>query len=120
MLRDTKNYEGAIDNYSKSIEIRPDYAEGLINRGYSYWALKRFEAGTADVERGLALEPDYPYGRGELLHTRMYSADWHDFSERKTELERLVRAGKQSVQPPSSRPSRKHQRTLVGLFAHLG
>ena len=99
VLRDTKNYEAAIDNYSKALEIRPDYAEALINRGYGYWALKQFEAGTADVERGLALEPGYPYGQGELLHTRMYSADWHDFAERKAELERQVRAGKQSVQP---------------------
>ena len=30
----------------------------------------------ADVERALALEPDYPYAQGELLHMRMYSADW--------------------------------------------
>ena len=99
VLRDTKDYEAAIENYSKAIEIRPDYAEAIVNRGYTHWALKQFDAGTADVERGLALDPDYPYGRGELLHMRMYSADWHDFAERKAELERLVRAGKQTVQP---------------------
>jgi len=99
VLRDTKDYEGAIENYSNAIEIRPDYAEAIVNRGYTYWALKRFDAGTADVERGLALNPDYPYGRGELLHMRMYSADWHDFAERKAELEGLVRTGKQTIQP---------------------
>ncbi|MEO8301611.1 MAG: tetratricopeptide repeat protein, partial [Rhizomicrobium sp.] len=99
VVRDTKDFEAAIENYSKAIEIRPDYAEAIINRGYAYWALKRYEAGTADVERGLALNPDYPYGRGELLHVRMYSADWHDFRARKAELEQLVRDGQQTVQP---------------------
>ncbi|HWY63893.1 MAG TPA: tetratricopeptide repeat protein [Rhizomicrobium sp.] len=99
VLRDKKNYDAAIESYSRAIKLRPDYAESLINRGYTWWALKSFEAGTADVERGLALEPDYPYGRGELMHMRMYSADWHDFDRRKAELETLVRAGKQVVQP---------------------
>ena len=47
----------------------------------------------------LTFEPDYPYGRGEVLHARMFAADWHDFSARKRELEELVRAGKRAVQP---------------------
>jgi len=99
VLRDMKDFEAAVENYGKAVEIRPTYADAIINRGYARWALKQNEAGTEDVERGLELEPDYPYGRGELLHVRMYSADWHDFAARKAELERLVRAGKQTIQP---------------------
>jgi predicted O-linked N-acetylglucosamine transferase (SPINDLY family) len=99
VLRDRKEYEAAIENYSRAIALRPDYAEALINRGYTLWSLKRNDEGTADVERGLALDPDYPYGRGELLHVRMFCADWHDFDSRKTELEKLVLAGKKVVQP---------------------
>jgi protein O-GlcNAc transferase len=99
VFRDLKDYNGAIENYSRALEMRPDYAEALINRGYAHWALKQYAAGMADVERGLALDPGYPYGQGEVLHVRMYSADWHDFAERKAELENLVRAGKRAVQP---------------------
>ena len=99
VFRDKKDYQAAIESYSRAIQLRPDNAEGLINRGYTRWTLKEFQAGMADVERGLALNPDYPYGRGELLHIRMYSADWHDFDRRKAELEELVRAGRQVVQP---------------------
>ena len=99
VLRDMKNYDAAIECYSRAIEIRPDYAEAIVNRGYTLWTLKLYPAGTLDVERGLALEPDYPYGRGELLHVRMFSADWHDFAARKSELEWLVRAGTRAVQP---------------------
>jgi protein O-GlcNAc transferase len=99
ILRDKKDYEAAVESYSRAIELRPDYAEALINRGYTCWSLGRNDAGAADVERGLTLDPDYPYGRGELLHMRMYNADWHDFDSRKTELEKLVLAGKKVVQP---------------------
>jgi len=99
VLRDMKDYEAAVESYSRAIAVRPDYAEALINRGYTLWSLKKNDAGTADVERGLALEPDYPYGRGELLHMRMYNADWHDFDRRKAELEKLVLAGARAVQP---------------------
>jgi predicted O-linked N-acetylglucosamine transferase (SPINDLY family) len=99
VLRDMKKYDEAIQSYSAAIQARPAYAEALINRGYTHWALKRNDVGMADVELALRLEPDYPYGRGEVLHVRMYSADWHDFDARRKELEELVRAGKRAVQP---------------------
>jgi predicted O-linked N-acetylglucosamine transferase (SPINDLY family) len=99
VLRDMKKFDEAIQSYSAAIQARPAYAEALINRGYTQWALKRYDAGMADVELALTLEPDYPYGRGEVLHARMYSADWHDFAARKRELGDLVRAGKRAIQP---------------------
>jgi len=99
VLRDMKLFDEAINSYSAALQARPAYVEALINRGYAYWALKQHDAGMADVEQALKLEPDYPYGRGEVLHVRMYSADWHDFSARKAELEELVRAGRRAVQP---------------------
>jgi protein O-GlcNAc transferase len=99
VLRDMKKFDEAIHSYSAAIQARPSYAEALINRGYTHWALKRYDAGTADVERALGLEPDYRYGRGELLHARMYAADWHDFAARSAELVKLVRAGRRAIQP---------------------
>ncbi len=99
VLRDMKKFDEAIHSYGAAIQARPSYAEALINRGYTHWALKRYDAGTADVERALGLEPDYPYGRGEVLHARMYAADWHDFAARRAELVELVRAGKRAIQP---------------------
>ncbi len=99
VLRDLKKYDQAIQSYSAAIQARPAYAEALINRGYTHWALKQYDTGMTDVELALTFEPDYPYGRGEVLHARMYAADWRDFAARKRELEELVRAGKRAIQP---------------------
>ncbi len=120
VLRDMKMFDEAINSYSAAIAVRPDYAEALINRGYTYWALKQFDAGMADVERALRLEPDYPYGRGEVLHVRMYSADWHDFATRKAELE-ASGARRQARHPALQFPGHcRNACGCTGLFAHLG
>jgi predicted O-linked N-acetylglucosamine transferase (SPINDLY family) len=99
VLRDLKRYDEAIEDYDRAIAIRPDYAEALINRGYTKWTLQRYDDGMADVERALALEPDYRYAKGEVLHARMYSADWRDFDRLKAEVEDGVRAGRRIIQP---------------------
>jgi predicted O-linked N-acetylglucosamine transferase (SPINDLY family) len=99
VLRDLKRYEEAIEDYDRAIALRPDYAEALINRGYTKWTLKRYDDGMADVQRALALEPDYRYAKGEVLHARMYSADWRDFDELKTDVEEGIRAGRRVIQP---------------------
>ncbi|HEX4178827.1 MAG TPA: tetratricopeptide repeat protein, partial [Rhizomicrobium sp.] len=99
VLRDMKQFEEAINSYSAALQARPAYAEALINRGYTHWALKQYDAGMADVEQALTLQPDYPYGRGEVLHMRMYNADWHDFDALRKELVELVRSGARAIQP---------------------
>ena len=99
VLRDLRRYEQAIEDYDRAITLRPDYAEALINRGYTKWTLKQYDAGLADVERALVLEPDYRYAKGELLHMRMYTADWRDFAGLKVEVENGVRRGQRIVQP---------------------
>jgi predicted O-linked N-acetylglucosamine transferase (SPINDLY family) len=99
VLRDLKRYEEAIEDYDRAVALRPDYAEALINRGYTKWTLKQYDAGLADVERALALEPDYRYAKGELLHMRMYTADWRDFASLKADVENGVRRGQRIVQP---------------------
>ncbi len=99
VLRDIKRYDEAVEDYSQAIAIQPDYAEALINRGYTKWTLQRYDDGMADVERALALEPGYRYAKGEVLHARMYAADWRDYARLKAEAEGGVRGGARVVQP---------------------
>ena len=100
MLRDLKRYDEAIESYGRAIDIRPDYAEALNNRGYSHWAhAHNYAAALADLERALAIDPDHPYARGEILHIKMYGADWSDFEKRKTDIEGAIHSGQRVMRP---------------------
>jgi len=100
VLREMKRFDDAIESFGRAIEIRPDYAEALNNRGYTYWADKHeYAPALADLERALALDPDHPYALGEVLHLKMYGADWADFAQRKAELDAAVRLGRRVARP---------------------
>ena len=99
VCRDQLDYSGAIECYSRALKVRPDYAEAMINRSYSYWSIQQPEAALADLERGLALDPHYPYALGELVHMQMYCADWRGFDVNKTTVASGLRNGARIVQP---------------------
>ncbi len=45
LLRDIESMTAAIESFHKALEIRPEHAEALINRGYVYWTRWQYEAG---------------------------------------------------------------------------
>ncbi|MDB5733695.1 MAG: hypothetical protein JWN16_332 [Alphaproteobacteria bacterium] len=100
VLREMKRYDAAIEAYSYAIALHPAYAEALNNRGYTYWAHKlEYAPALADLERALAIDPDHPYAAGEILHLKMYGADWRDFEAAKAEIETAVRLGQRAARP---------------------
>jgi tetratricopeptide (TPR) repeat protein len=61
----------ALASYDRAIELRPDYAEALFNRGNILHELKQFEEALASYDRLLNLRPDYAealFNRGNTLH----------------------------------------------------
>ena len=61
------DWQYQIDNYTKCIELKPDYAHAYNNRGLSYHSLKNYEDAIADYTRALRIDPDYAspyYNRG--------------------------------------------------------
>ena len=36
-----KNYDGSIEDYSKALEINPEYKKAILNRGTSYYSLRK-------------------------------------------------------------------------------
>ena len=54
-----KNYEKAIADYTKAIELRPDDASAYNNRGISFVALKNNEKAIADYTKAIKLKPDF-------------------------------------------------------------
>ena len=55
-----KDYEGAIADYTKAIEINPDFAIAYSDRGFSKYSLKDYYGAIADYTKFTELDPDNP------------------------------------------------------------
>jgi len=51
-------YEEALDNYNKSINIRPDYIRPYHNRGALYVSIGQYKKAMADYDRAIFLSPN--------------------------------------------------------------
>ena len=64
---DNKDYKGAIEDYNKAIELKPDFAEAYNNQGVSRHNLSDYKGAIEDYNKAIELKPDYAdayYNRG--------------------------------------------------------
>ena len=54
-------YQQAIVQYDKAIEVKPDFAEAYNNRGYAKYAKYDGSDALADMNRAIELRPDFPH-----------------------------------------------------------
>lgn len=56
------DYDRAIADYTKAIELKPDYAEAYNDRGFAYYlrAKPDYDHAIADYTRAIELRPNYP------------------------------------------------------------
>ena len=62
-----KDYQGAISNYNKALEIDPNYAKAYLNRGVARSNLKDYQGAISDYDKALKIDPNYAdayYNRG--------------------------------------------------------
>jgi tetratricopeptide (TPR) repeat protein len=60
----------AISDFSKSIDIKPDYAKAYLLRGYSYFLDNQTDKGMNDCNKAIELDPNSAFGyfaRGRLF-----------------------------------------------------
>jgi tetratricopeptide (TPR) repeat protein len=50
----------AIENYRKSLEIKPDYEDALNNLGYAYAGQKKYPEAIAEYEKALQIRSNHP------------------------------------------------------------
>src|SRR5262245_26279051 len=55
-----RQYDSAIADYTKAIDLKPDYAEAYNDRGFAYYLKGDFERAISDYTRAIELRPDYP------------------------------------------------------------
>ena len=64
---EAKDYSGAIADYTKAIEINPNYAKAYNNRGISKKNLKDYYGAIADYTKAIEINPNFAdayYNRG--------------------------------------------------------
>jgi predicted O-linked N-acetylglucosamine transferase (SPINDLY family) len=100
VLRAMGEVDKALQSYDRALTIQPDMPEALASRASCLWTRKSDVAGAiADLERLVAIRPDYPYARGALLHLKMHAGDWRDLARERAALDEGVRAGRRVVEP---------------------
>jgi predicted O-linked N-acetylglucosamine transferase (SPINDLY family) len=99
-LRDLKRPDEALAAYDRALSLNPNLGPALNNRSAILWKEKRdYRGAVADLEKLLAIAPDYDYVRGLLLHLKMHGADWTDFDSDVAAINQGVRAGQPVAQP---------------------
>ncbi len=100
VLRTIGDVDLALDSYARALAIQPDMPEALSSRARCLWAQKNELArAMVDLERLVHLRPDHPYARGDLVHLRMFAANWSELARERSALDEGVRTGKRVVEP---------------------
>ena len=77
--------QGAIEDYTKAIELKPDYAKAYNNRGIAHKALKDYQKAIADYNKAIELKPDYAnaYYNRAIVHNNRGNKQTaiHDYQE---------------------------------------
>jgi serine/threonine protein kinase len=66
-----QNYNDAIENFTRAINLNPDYSEAYNNRGIAYAAQGAHDQAIADYNRAIKLNPEFFHAyvnRGKLHH----------------------------------------------------
>lgn len=56
---DKEQYDLAIQDFDKAIELKPDYAEAFHNRGLTYYDKGQYERAIQDYDKAIQLKPDF-------------------------------------------------------------
>jgi tetratricopeptide (TPR) repeat protein len=64
-------HQKAVGDYTKALEIRPDEAEVLIDRAWSFKRLKRHDRASQDLDRAIRLDARIPRARMERARVNL-------------------------------------------------
>lgn len=78
-----KNYQAALEDFDKALQMNPNQVEGYVDRGGVYSDMKRYDEALADVNIAIAKKPSYEayFLRGYIYKsTRQYDLAIADYT----------------------------------------
>lgn len=72
----------ALAFYNNAVNINNQYCEAIFNKANILTLLNRLDEAIIEYEKLLALEPDFDYLLGTVIHIKMLLCDWERFDER--------------------------------------
>ena len=100
VLHALKRPDEALANFDKALTLEPALADALANRATIKWTVGHDQPGAvADLKAALVADPNQPYAQGEMLHLKMFGADWEDFEAEMALIDQGVRKGQRIVRP---------------------
>ncbi|WP_069790237.1 tetratricopeptide repeat protein [Cyanobacterium sp. IPPAS B-1200] len=77
LLREREEYDQAIEEYTRAIEINPNYTDAYYNRGLTYADLERYQEAIADYTRTIAIDPEYldAYNNRGIIYASLQDFD---------------------------------------------
>ena len=83
--RNSKDYDTAIESYSKAIELNPYYAEAYMGHGLAYLFKREYDRAIENFSKAIALKADYAYAyhdRGNAYSAkRQYDRAIEDYNK---------------------------------------
>jgi predicted O-linked N-acetylglucosamine transferase (SPINDLY family) len=99
LLISLNRHADAVAAYDRALALKPANANLLYSRGNALLILKRSEEAIRDCEAVLALNANYPYARGVLLHCKLQSCDWLDIGVHKAKMSEAIAHKQREVSP---------------------
>jgi tetratricopeptide (TPR) repeat protein len=90
----SKNFEGAIKDYTQAIKINGNLKDGYFHRGVSEWALQDFESAKKDFGKTIQLDPKFTeayFDRAVILISQQ------EFTQALADLDKTIALGESST-----------------------
>jgi len=115
---DLGDYACAIADYSRAIELKPDFAEAYNNRAYTYMKMENYAPALLDLDEAIRLRPDYVnalMNRGDI-HNYYYQID---FDRAIADYDRVIQLQAEHTSVCGHRLLALHHGWDLGVFGAL-
>lgn len=98
-LQSQRKLTQALAAFEQALALRPEAVDIEYRRAVTLRQLQRHEESARSFARVVRLAPDYDYAIGNLLHERIQTCDWTEYSPTLSRIDSAVAAGKPAYLP---------------------